>query len=123
MRQKKKDDSITLAGVKIHPRIGVTPQERSSPQDCEADLTVWDNFEAAASRDSLESSIDYSRMLAAVREVAATGEYSLVETLAYKIVRHTLEYFPVNRARVKIRKRPVNLRDQMDYVEVVVEES
>ena len=86
------------------------------------DLTVWDNFEGAASQDSLESSIDYSRLLAVVREIASKGEHSLVETLAYKIVRHTLQSFPVSRVRVKIRKRPVSLRDQIDYVEVEVEE-
>ena len=122
MKRNKQDDSITLAGIKIYPRIGVTSQERSTPQECEADLTIWDNFEAAASRDCLDNSIDYSRLLAAVRAIASAGEYSLVETLAYRIVRGTLQSFPVNRVRVKIRKRPLSLQDQIDYVEVQVEE-
>ncbi len=122
MKRNKRDDSITLAGIKIYPRIGVTVQERSSPQECEADLTIWDNFEAAASLDCLDNSIDYSRLLAAVREIASTGEYTLVETLAYRIVRGTLQSFPVSRVRVKIRKRPLSLQDQIDYVEVQVEE-
>lgn len=100
----------------------MTLQERSNPQECETDLTIWDNFEGAASQDSLEGSIDYSRLLAVVRDIASKGEYSLVETLAYKIVRYTLQSFPVSRVRVKIRKRPVSLRDQIDYVEVEVEE-
>ncbi|MBN2318210.1 MAG: dihydroneopterin aldolase [Acidobacteria bacterium] len=122
MKRNKRDDSITLAGIRINPRIGVTLQERSSPQECEADLTIWDNFEGAASQDSLESSIDYSRLLALTREIASTGEYSLVETLAYKIVRNTLQSFPVSRVRVKIRKRPASLQGQINYVEVEVEE-
>ena len=122
MKRKKRDDSITLAGIRIYPRIGVTPQERSNPQECKADLTIWDNFEGAASQDSLESAVDYSRLLADTRKIAATGEYSLVETLAYRIVRNTLQSFPVSRARVKIRKRPASLREQIDYVEIEVEE-
>jgi 7,8-dihydroneopterin aldolase/epimerase/oxygenase len=122
LKRKKRDDSITLAGIRMYPRIGATPQERSNPQECEADLTVWNNFEGAASRDSLESSVDYSRLLADTRKIAATGEYSLVETLAYRIVRNTLQSFPVSRVRVKIRKRPASLRGQIDYVEIEVEE-
>lgn len=112
-----------MAGIRIYPKIGVTVQERSSPQECEADLTIWDNFEDAALQDSLESSVDYSRLLTVTRELASRGEYSLVETLAYKIVRSILQSFPVSRARIRIRKRPVSLRDQIDYIEVEVEES
>ncbi|MBN2241220.1 MAG: dihydroneopterin aldolase [Acidobacteria bacterium] len=122
MKTIQRDDSITLAGIRICPRIGVTAQERSSPQECEADLTVWDNLEGAAARDSLESAVDYSRLLGNTREIAAAGEYTLVETLAYRIVRSTLESFPVSRVRVKIRKRPASLKDQLDYIEVEVAE-
>jgi dihydroneopterin aldolase len=122
LKQDKRDDSITLAGIRIHPRLGVTSEERSSPQECEADLTVWDNFEGAASSDSLDSSIDYARLLAETQKIASTGEYALVETLAYRIVRRTLESFPVNRVRIKIRKRPESLQGQINYVEVEVAE-
>ena len=123
MTQKKHQDRLSLSGIKIYPQIGVTVEERSTPQECEADLTIWNNFEGAASQDSIESSIDYCRLLELVRETAAEGEYSLVETLAYKIVRKILQEFSVDRARVKIRKRPVSIKDQVNYVEIEVEES
>lgn len=123
MSKKKRDDRITLAGIKLSPRIGVTAEERSAPQACEADLTIEDNFEGAAARDSLDGSIDYSAVLSVVRKTAHTGEFSLLETLAYRIVRLILQEFPVKRASIKIRKRPAGLIDQIDYVEVEVEES
>ena len=122
MTQKKRDDRIELVGIRIYPKIGVTAEERSSPQECEADLAVWSCFEGAASLDSIESSIDYTRVLETVRETASTGEYVLVETLAYSIVRQTLQKFPVNRTRVKIRKKPASLLGQIDFVEIEVEE-
>jgi len=106
----------------MYPRIGATAEERSIPQKCEADLTIEDSFEGAAAQDSLENSIDYSNVLSSVKETAHTGEFSLIETLAYKIVRTVLQEFPVKRASVKIRKRPASLIDQIDYVEVEVEE-
>ena len=122
LKPKKQSDRITLAGIKIYPRIGITREERAEPQECEADVTIWDNFEAAASQDLLEHSIDYCRLLEAVQKTASAGEYSLVETLAYKTVRNILQEFPVDRAKIKIRKRPVSLQDQIDYIEIEVEE-
>jgi 7,8-dihydroneopterin aldolase/epimerase/oxygenase len=118
-----RQDRITLGGVKIFPRIGTTPEERSSPQECNADLVLWGDFEAAASTDSLDKSVDYSRVLTIVTNTAMAQEYSLVETLAYAIVRNVLRAFPLDRVRVKLRKRPASLIDQLDFVEIEIEES
>ncbi len=122
MTGKARMDGIRLAGVRLQPRIGTTPEERNQPQECEADLTIWGDFEAAAATDRLESGIDYCRVLAAVQETAVACEYSLLEALAYKIARNVLRGFPVNRVHLKLRKRPAVLLGQLDYVEVEVEE-
>jgi len=121
MAGKARTDGIRLAGVKLRPRIGTTAEERKMPQECEADLTLWGDFEAAAATDSLERGIDYCRVLTAMQETAVEREYSLLETLAYKIARNVLRGFPVNRVHLKLRKRPAVLLDQLDYVEVEVE--
>jgi len=114
---------MKLAGVKIYPRIGITPEERIAPQECQADLTLWGNFEAAAAMDSLDRSIDYCQVLSAIQHAAGAREYSLLETLAYDIVRNVLQSFPVSRARIKLRKRPASLLKEIDFVEVEIEES
>ena len=116
-------DRITLAGIKLYPRIGTTLEERASPQPCIADLQIWGDFEAAASTDSLDKSVDYSRVLLLVQEIVESREYNLVETLAYAIVRKVIQNFPVNRVSIKVRKRPATLQDQIDFVEVEVEDS
>lgn len=121
MTGKARTDGIRLAGVKLRPRIGTTAEERKMPQECEADLTLWGDFEAAAATDSLERGIDYCRVLTAMQETAVEREYSLLETLAYKIARTVLRGFPVNRVHLKLRKRPAVLLGQLDYVEVEVE--
>ncbi len=112
-----------LSGVKVYPRIGTTPEERISPQECQADLTLWGDFEAAASTDSLDKSVDYTRVLSVVQQTARAQEYSLLETLAYRTARNVLQSFPVNRVSIKVRKRPDSLRDQLDFVEVEIEDS
>jgi dihydroneopterin aldolase len=109
--------------VKLHPRIGVSPEERSKPQECDADLTIWGDFEAAAATDSIDKSVDYCRVLDETRAVVEAQEYVLVETLAYRIARTLLQKFPVNRINVRIRKRPAILIDKIEFVEVEVEEA
>jgi 7,8-dihydroneopterin aldolase/epimerase/oxygenase len=121
VEHKKHADRIMLSGVKIYPCIGVTAEERASPQECSADLMVWGDFKAAAETDSLNQSIDYCQMVDAVQETASAREYQLLETLAYAIIQKVLLNFPVLRTRVKIRKRPAILVEKLDYVEVEIE--
>jgi len=119
----RRQDSISLVGIKLFPRIGTTAEERSTSQECSADLILWGDFEAAASTDSLEGSVDYTKVLAIAQQTAAAREYNLVETLAYKIARSVLQQFPVSRVCIKLRKKPPILAGQLDFVEIEVEES
>jgi 7,8-dihydroneopterin aldolase/epimerase/oxygenase len=121
LEHKKHADRITLSGIIISPRIGITSEERSSPQDCHADLTIWGDFKAAAATDSLNQSIDYCQILSVVQETALTGEYQLLETLAYAIIQKVLQNFSIIRTRVKIRKRPESLLGKLDFVEIEIE--
>jgi 7,8-dihydroneopterin aldolase/epimerase/oxygenase len=121
VEHRKHADRITLSGVKIHPHIGVTAEERVSPQECHLDLRISGDFKTAAETDSLDQSIDYCRIIAAIQETVADREYQLLETLAYAIIQKVLENFPVTQTRVKIRKRPAILVDKLNYVEVEME--
>ena len=108
--------------MKIFPRIGVTPEERATPQECQADVIISGDWSAAAGADDLARSIDYCLILEKVRTVAA-GEYKLLETLAYAIMQSVLADFPVERVNVKVRKQPDVLRDMLDFVEIEIEKS
>ncbi len=121
MTAKSPLDRIVLAGIKLQPRLGVTPGERRAPQSCTADLTLWGDFEAAAATDDLTAALDYSKILAKVIEVAHKHEYNLLETLAYRLGRAVLETFPAHRIKVRVRKHPAALVPQVDHVEVEIE--
>jgi 7,8-dihydroneopterin aldolase/epimerase/oxygenase len=116
-------DRITLTGVRLMPRIGTSAEERAVPQLCEADITLWGDFEAAAATDSLDKAIDYSRMLAKAEATAVAGEYNLLEALAYRIARAVLQDCPAHKVGVRIRKRPASLTARIDFVEIEIEES
>jgi dihydroneopterin aldolase len=119
---REREDRITLSGIKLRPRIGVSPGERRLPQPCEAYITLWGDFQAAARADALDKTVDYSAVLARVESTANSREYNLIETLARAIARAVLEAFPVRRVEVRLRKRPASLKARIDFVEVVLEE-
>ncbi len=123
MMVKSRHDRLTLVGVRLQPRLGVTSGERRFPQVCVADISVWGDFEAAASTDDLADALDYSRILAKVVEAAHMREYNLLEALAYGLARTVLEAFPAHRVNVKVRKHPGTMIDKLDHVEVEVDES
>ncbi len=122
MSNKQRDDRITLAGVRLLPKIGVTPGERRLPQPCDADVTLWGDFEAAGTTDALDRALDYSKVLSRVIEIAHAREYNLLETLAYRISREILQGFPARKVSVRVRKRPTALMDELDFIEVEVEQ-
>jgi dihydroneopterin aldolase len=117
----RQPDKLKLSGIKIFPRIGVTPDERAAPQECQADVVISGDWSAAA--DDLSASIDYCLILEKVRMAAAAREYVLLETLVHVIAQGLLDDFPVGHVNVKVRKRPAILRNLLDFVEIEVEKS
>ena len=93
------------------------------PQECQADVVISGDWSAAAAADDLSHSIDYCLILEKVRASAAAREYVLLETLAYAITQSVSTDFPVGNVSVSVRKRPVVLRDLLDFVEIEVEAS
>lgn len=120
---RAREDKLTLVGVKLKPRIGVTPGERRQPQACEADISLWGDFEAAATTDSLSNAVDYSKVVATVLKIAHSEEFNLLETLADRLAKALLTVYPASRVKVRVRKRPASLTSKLDYVEVEMEES
>jgi 7,8-dihydroneopterin aldolase/epimerase/oxygenase len=110
-------DQITLAGIRLNVRIGVTATERSVPQPCDADVVICGDFEPAAAADDIATAVDYTQALSAVIRTAESGEFNLLEALAYALARAVSSTSPAVRVRVRVRKRPAPLSDRLDYVE------
>jgi dihydroneopterin aldolase len=86
-------------------RIGVPAEERKSPQSVEAFLQMSPSRGHLRDLDdAIESTIDYYRVSERVRQLAASGERQLIETLAEEIADLLLTDFPVRAVTVEIRK-------------------
>jgi dihydroneopterin aldolase len=99
--------TVELRGIALHGSHGVEADERERGQRFLFD--VWVDVDDSALSDRIEDTVDYREMVEAVREVSDAHAYSLLEALADAVARTLLERFPIDRARVRVRKPEVEL--------------
>ena len=83
-------DRLMIRGLELRCVIGVQDWERQMPQRVVVDMELRGDFSAAAESDDLVDAVDYRTVCMKAIEVAAEGEYRLVETLADRIARAVL---------------------------------
>lgn len=115
MEQK---DSITLGleNIALDMIIGIRDHERELPQP--VDVSVFYDIPFAQVEDELSATVDYSIVLAIVRQVAQT-EPKLIETFAREIADRLLKSDPrVLRVEVIVRKPRAIVGAKGSYVRV-----
>jgi dihydroneopterin aldolase len=112
---------LELHGLELHARHGVLEDEREQGQRFLFDL--WLGVPDAALSDRIEDAVDYREVAAVVREVSDGRTYTLLEALAAAVADALLERFPLERARVRVRKPDVRLDPPVDYSAATVERS
>ncbi len=98
-------DRILLEGLVLPVALGVSQAERDMRRPVDIDLEIETDLGRAGTSDRLEHTLDYGEVYRAVEEVAADGEYRLVESLAEQIARAVLARYPVESCTVTVRKR------------------
>ena len=113
--------TIELAGIELHGFHGVLDQERREGQRFLVDLELDVVDETAAVTDRIADAVDYRDVMAAVVEVSDATAYQLLEAFAAALADALLARFPLERARVRVRKPDVELTRPLDHAAVVVE--
>ena len=114
--------TIELRGLELHGRHGVLEAERRAGQRFVIDLElVYRADPEAATSDRIEDAVDYRDVVALVREVSDARAYRLLEAFAAALADRLLERFPLDRARVRVRKPEVRLALEVEHAAVVVE--
>ena len=112
--------TVELHGLELVGRHGVLDDERREGQRFLFD--VWlDVPDEAARSDRIADAVDYREVVAVVREVSDGRAFHLLEALAAAVADAVLEHFPVERARVRVRKPDVRLAAPVDHAAVSVE--
>lgn len=109
-------DQIIIKGLRLQTRIGVPEEERATPQELRAHLTM--NVPSFPKEDTISGTVDYKEVSDRIVELAASGERQLIETLAQEIASYILSHFPVSKIRVELEKF---ILPETDWVGVVIE--
>ena len=111
---------VELAGLEVPGRHGVEPEEQEREQPFLYDLEL----ELPEPRaDRVEETVDYREVVALVREVSASRQFQLLESLAAAVAEALLARFPLERARVRVRKPEVRLEAPVDWAAATAERS
>jgi dihydroneopterin aldolase len=92
---------VFVSGLKVQAEIGVYRHEIGRVQPLVLDVEL-DVPTAGAGR--LSETLNYETILAAARQIAASGHIELVETFAERLARACLADPRVTRARVRVEK-------------------
>lgn len=95
---------LTLHDIECRCHIGVTEEERRERQRLSVDVDLFADLEDAGRTGDLARTIDYREVCETVRGRLENGAFHLVEAAASAVLDLVLGKFPVQRARVRVRK-------------------
>ena len=98
------NDTITIAELEVTARVGVTNEERATPQRLLISVEMKRSFSEAAATDSIGKTIDYYAVTLALTEMAEAGEWRLIEKFAENAASLVLEKFQPDCVRVEVKK-------------------
>jgi dihydroneopterin aldolase len=111
---------VELAGLELAGRHGVEDWEREQEQPYLYDLEL--EF-AEPATDRIEETVDYREVVELVRAVSESRQFQLLESIAAAVADALLERFPLERARVRVRKPQVQLGVPVEHTAASVERS
>jgi len=95
-----------MEGMAFFGRHGVFPAERDLGARFSVDVVLEGELATAGRSDRLEDTIDYARAYDLVREVVEGEPCALLESVAERIADRVLELPRVERATVRVHKKP-----------------
>ena len=111
---------IEVRGLELQGFHGVLPQEREQGQPFLFDVRLTAH-DAGVRSDRLGDTVDYTEVVACIREVCEGRRFNLIEALAAATADALAERFPVSRVRVRVRKPQVRLGAPVEHTAATVE--
>lgn len=114
---------IIIERLEFQGYCGVTSEERRRPQPLAVDLELTCQTEPAAASDDIHSAVDYAQVADRVLAVGAAQNCALLETFAERLLAMLFSEFPVEWAKIWLRKLEPPLKHVTGSVGVQLERS
>jgi dihydroneopterin aldolase len=103
--------SISITGIQLQARCGVTETERGQPQPIVVDLRVRCRNERAFQSDQLTDTVDYAAITQCVRDAGESQSFALLETLTEHLCQRLFQVFPLIHVKIWVRKIQPPMKD------------
>lgn len=97
-------DTIFISELRIETRIGIYARELQTPQTIQLDLEIGLRSKLAADSHRIEDTIDYAKVVAAIRQLFTEQHFLLLEQAAESIASMVIADFKAPWLRVTIAK-------------------
>lgn len=114
-------DLVRIQGLSLKTRIGVSDEERATPQSVLIDVDLYTDASKAGASDDLADTVDYGSVVVAIAELVGSGEKKLIEGLAEEIAQMLLKTAGVGRVAVEVRKADPPIDVDVEAVAVRIE--
>ena len=111
---------IEIDGLELIGFHGATRAEQETGQRFLFDVWLVAH-DAGVRSDRLDDTIDYTKVVACIREISDSRRFNLIEALAAAIADTLVERFDVSRVRVRVRKPEVQLDAPAAYTAATIE--
>jgi dihydroneopterin aldolase len=114
--------TLEISGLEIYGYHGVLPRERERGQRFLFDVNLVAH-DAGVRSDKVKDTVDYTQVVACIREIAVGNRFNLIEALAAAIADGLMTSFDISRVRVRVRKPEVELEAPVEFTAATVERS
>jgi dihydroneopterin aldolase len=113
---------IEIEGFELTGFHGATAEEQETGQPFLFDVWLVAH-DAGVRSDRLADTIDYTQVVACIREISDAHRFNLIEALAAAVADALVERFDVSRVRVRVRKPKVRLGAPVAFTAATIERS
>src|SRR5438067_13143498 len=97
-------DAIVIRDLRVEALIGIHRRERHVKQTLSIDLDIGLPGTAVFASDKVSDTIDYEQVALRIGDLAASGQYRLVETFADRVASLLLQDFAAPWCKVSVAK-------------------
>ncbi|HXJ08059.1 MAG TPA: dihydroneopterin aldolase [Burkholderiales bacterium] len=112
-------DAILIRDLRVEALIGIHRRERHAKQTLSIDLDIGVPGTAVFASDKVADTIDYEQVALRIRDLAASGHFRLVETVAERIAGLLIKDFGAPWAKVSVAK--IGILPNAKFVGVTIE--
>ena len=110
---------ISVKNLKIKGYHGIFEHEKINGVNLAIDVELF--FNKQKINDSIDETVNYVDIIEHVKKINKDNNFDLLETFCQKIINDLMKFYCPKSITVRIRKFNINLKEELDFVEVEME--